>query len=262
MDGNAVSSIYQDIPTEIGKTYKLTFAFSPRPNIVDNKLNVKWGKTSVAQLDKSGEGLFDTDWQVYNYEIPSLCSSTRLSFDNLNETSDGLGSFIDAITLEESPSNLIANGSFETGKVDNDRLFTDWTVTGNIERLSSAPAFESDFGLAFNYGGKEANGSFSQTFATIPSAKYDLKFYSYENGNNEDALSFAQVQVNGGKTLVDKIVEASSKTWEPSTYSFVADSSSTTLKFSDRSTGNLDGTDFNLDNVSVTLSANQPACSR
>ncbi|AOX00751.1 hypothetical protein BJP34_16035 [Moorena producens PAL-8-15-08-1] len=102
LDGLAVSGIYQDIPTEAGKTYKLTFAFSPRPNVADNKLNVSWGDTTVAQLDKSGEGLWDTDWQVYTYDLKATSDSTRLSFDDLNETSDALGSYIDGVSVVET----------------------------------------------------------------------------------------------------------------------------------------------------------------
>jgi hypothetical protein len=97
---DAVTGIYQDIPTKPGKTYKLTFAFSPRPNVADNKLNVSWGDTTIAQLEKNGEGLTDTDWQVYTYYLKATSDSTRLSFDDLNETSDGLGTFIDAVSIE------------------------------------------------------------------------------------------------------------------------------------------------------------------
>ncbi|MEL7036609.1 MAG: DUF642 domain-containing protein [Cyanobacteria bacterium J06592_8] len=102
LDGLEVSGIYQDIPTEVGKTYKLTFAFSPRPDVVDNKLNVSWGDTTVAQLDKSGEGLSDTDWQVYTYNLKATSDNTRLSFDDLNETSDALGTYIDAVSVVET----------------------------------------------------------------------------------------------------------------------------------------------------------------
>ncbi len=102
LDGLEVSGIYQDIPTEPGKTYKLTFAFSPRPSVADNKLNVSWGDTTVVKLDKNGESLADTDWQVYTYYLKATDNKTRLSFDDLDETSDALGSFIDAVSLVQS----------------------------------------------------------------------------------------------------------------------------------------------------------------
>lgn len=99
LDSNGVSGIYQDIPTQPGQTYTLTFAFSARPNVAQNKLNVRWGDTLVAQLEKNGSGLWDTEWQVYSYELTATDSSTRLSFDDLDELSDGQGSYIDAVSL-------------------------------------------------------------------------------------------------------------------------------------------------------------------
>lgn len=100
LDSNQVTKIYQDIPTSVGKTYKLTFAFSPRPDILDNKLNVSWENTLVSELEKSGEGLSASVWEVYTYELKADSTSTRLSFDNLNETSDGLGSYFDAVKVQ------------------------------------------------------------------------------------------------------------------------------------------------------------------
>ena len=102
LDSRAVSKIFQDIPTKPGKTYTLTFAFSPRPDVAENKLNVSWGDTKVVQLDKSGEGIGDTVWQVYTYNLKATGNITRLSFDNLDETSNTVGSFIDSVSLVES----------------------------------------------------------------------------------------------------------------------------------------------------------------
>ncbi|MDY6782865.1 MAG: DUF642 domain-containing protein [Cyanobacteriota bacterium] len=95
-----VNSVYQDIPTEAGKTYTLSFAFSPRPDVADNKLNVSWGNTVLAQLSADGTGLTDTQWQTKTYTVQATGAKTRLSFDNLNETSDGLGSYLDDVKLE------------------------------------------------------------------------------------------------------------------------------------------------------------------
>ena len=103
LDSTAVTGIYQDIPTEVGRTYKLTFAFSPRAGVQDNKLNVHWGDIPVVQLGKSGSSLSNTKWQVYTYDVIATSPTTRLSFDDLNEKSDSLGAYIDAISVVAKP---------------------------------------------------------------------------------------------------------------------------------------------------------------
>ncbi|MBP0019000.1 MAG: DUF642 domain-containing protein [Cyanobacteria bacterium SBLK] len=102
LDSNRTTRIYQDITTTPGRTYKLTFAFSARPKIPDNRLNVRWGNTLVAQLSKNGTGLTDTQWQVYTYELQATAITTRLSFDNLNELSNVYGAFLDGVSLRQS----------------------------------------------------------------------------------------------------------------------------------------------------------------
>ncbi|MGB3510520.1 MAG: DUF642 domain-containing protein [Microcoleaceae cyanobacterium] len=99
LDSYSVSAIYQDIPTEAGKTYKLTFAFKANPKASENKLNVGWGDTVVANLNKTAT---DTEWEIYTYDRKATSTSTRLSFDNLDETSDGFGTYIDGVSVVET----------------------------------------------------------------------------------------------------------------------------------------------------------------
>lgn len=100
LDSHSTSQIYQEIPTEEDKTYTFSFAFSPRPGTWDNKLNAYWGNTLIEQLDKLGGELSETDWEVYRYGVKATSSTTRASFDNLNEKSDAVGSYVDAVSLE------------------------------------------------------------------------------------------------------------------------------------------------------------------
>ncbi|MGK7905515.1 MAG: hypothetical protein AB4352_29740 [Hormoscilla sp.] len=111
LDSTAISKIYQDIPTEVGKVYELTFAFSPRPHVEDNRLRVLWGGTLVADLKENGEGLSGTKWTEYSYKVLALCSSTRLSFDNLEETSNGGGSYIDKVSVTLAENQPVAPDS-------------------------------------------------------------------------------------------------------------------------------------------------------
>ncbi|NET45073.1 hypothetical protein [Okeania sp. SIO2B3] len=114
---NGLTRISQDIPTQEGQTYKLSFAFSPVPGVLDNKLNVYWQNELVVALDESGEGLSKNDWQVHDYCLEANSTNTILSFDNLNETPDDQGSYLDAVSVvanspECSPEkgNIIVSG--------------------------------------------------------------------------------------------------------------------------------------------------------
>lgn len=102
LDGDGVSGIYQDLTTVVGQLYKLTFAFSARPGVVDNKLNVLWGGVPVAALLADGANLGDTQWQTFSYDLLATSTTTRLSFDNFGEQSDSLGSYLDAVSVQES----------------------------------------------------------------------------------------------------------------------------------------------------------------
>ncbi|MBD2436540.1 DUF642 domain-containing protein [Nostoc sp. FACHB-110] len=99
LDSRAVSGIFQDLTTEIGKKYQLQFAFSPRPGVSQNLLNINWGGTLVDSLSASGVGLSDTNWRLYTYELVATSTTTRLSFNNFGELSNSLGTYIDAISV-------------------------------------------------------------------------------------------------------------------------------------------------------------------
>jgi len=249
LDGDAVSKIYQDIPTEVGKKYKLTFAFSPRPGVQDNKLNVYWGKTLVAKLSKNGKGSRDTKWKVYTYDdLKATSTRTRLSFDNLNEKSDTLGSYIDAISVTDSSKptnclpatkgkNLVVNGSFEVPVVH--YLGYPESVLG--WKLSAGLAIEIQAGIV----GAAKDGEqlveldslgvsgIYQDIPTKPGKTYKLTFaFSPRPSVVENKLN-----VSWGETKVvqlDKSGEGISYTdWEVYTYNLKATGHITRLSFDD-----------------------------
>lgn len=244
LDGNAVSKIYQDIPTEVGKTYKLTFAFSARPGVADNKLNVYWGNTLVAKLSKNGKGIADTDWEPYTYDdLKATSTSTRLSFDNLNEKSDTLGSYIDDIRVTDSSKpgkNLVVNGSFETpvikAGVEYLSSFLGW-------KLSAGPAIEimnppqagvvgaaKDGGQLVELDSRAVSKIF-QDIPTKPGKTYTLTFaFSPRPDVAENKLN-----VSWGDTKVvqlDKSGEGIGDTvWQVYTYNLKATGNITRLSF-------------------------------
>lgn len=91
--------IYQDIPTTIGKTYQLSFAFSPRPNTAagENILDVKWGGSPVTTLGPVAGG-GSISWSTYSYQVTATTTLTRVEFTDLgNPESDG--TFLDAVDV-------------------------------------------------------------------------------------------------------------------------------------------------------------------
>ncbi|BAZ48985.1 hemolysin-type calcium-binding protein [Nostoc sp. NIES-4103] len=99
LDSNGVTGIYQDLNTIVGQKYTLEFAFSPRPRVPQNILNVNWGGNLVTTLTANGTGLTNTSWQTFTYSLVATSSVTRLSFDNLNELSNSLGTYIDKVSV-------------------------------------------------------------------------------------------------------------------------------------------------------------------
>ncbi|MDY7016055.1 MAG: PEP-CTERM sorting domain-containing protein, partial [Cyanobacteriota bacterium] len=91
---------FQDVPTETGQTYRLSFYFSPRPNrpATDNEFQVSFG--NVFNLDfEAGAGGSGTDWQRFSTLVTANSDLTRLQFaytGNLNTS----GSYIDDVRLE------------------------------------------------------------------------------------------------------------------------------------------------------------------
>lgn len=96
---NSTTKISQKIATQVGKTYKLTFAFkaSYNPATVEHqKLNVHWGNELVEALDKLDS---ETPWEEKTYNLEAKSTETVLSFDNLNETPNSYGIHLDGVSL-------------------------------------------------------------------------------------------------------------------------------------------------------------------
>jgi hypothetical protein len=98
----ASSAIYQDLPTTAGGQYVLQFAFSPRPGVKDNRLEVKWNGTILDTLSASGAGRSTTNWQTSTYTVRATGKVTRLQFGD-RSASDSLGTFLDDVHVSMIP---------------------------------------------------------------------------------------------------------------------------------------------------------------
>jgi lysophospholipase L1-like esterase len=146
----------------------------------------------------------------------------------------------------------IVNGSFENG-------LTGWTVTNpdNLEVQSAAPYVPTDGGslVSFNSGNTAPIGALAQTFPTTVGQAYSLAFDAGAfSTNNNDQIMRARV-VGSGTLFTQNITitgpRNSNSRWLPQNFTFVANSSSATVSFTDLST-NTNSIDLLLDNVRVT----------
>jgi VCBS repeat-containing protein len=155
-----------------------------------------------------------------------------------------------SLTVNAVASGALVNGSFEAD-------FTGWTTTGNLFIQSSAPYTATDGSklVSLNAGNQEPNGTVSQSFGTVSGQTYTLAFDAgvfFFNTNPQKML----VTVNGTASLLSESITINgqgggSNRWIPQSFSFVADSASATLTFTDQS-ASTNGLDLLLDNVRIT----------
>lgn len=98
LDSSCSTGIYQDLATEPGQYYTITYAFSPRPGHPDNVLVVSWDGTVIATHSASGVGMSDTSWTVYTQAVFATSSTSRLTFSD-GSASDGHGTYLDAVSV-------------------------------------------------------------------------------------------------------------------------------------------------------------------
>lgn len=153
----------------------------------------------------------------------------------------------------------IVNGDFESGT-------TGWTLDGNVDVVGpSGGGFWFGAGsitengyraVAFNAGDSAPVGGVAQTFATTSRARYVVSFdFGASNCTMYgcDQSLFASILGRDGTTGLASMTAAGLSAGPLNTFSFgfVADGTSTTLRFADVATNNTVWLDGILDNVNV-----------
>jgi hypothetical protein len=99
MASDGPSSFYQDVPTQPGVHYRLTFRYSPHPNTAAsvNPFDVTFGQNTMSVAPAASS---DVDWKTTVLEITAEGPTTRLTFtDSAADTDHGLGAFLDMIEV-------------------------------------------------------------------------------------------------------------------------------------------------------------------
>ena len=161
------------------------------------------------------------------------------------------------VAASSANANIILNGNFESGAFG-----PDWTSTGNVQVTGPvADAFyfgggsaakNGNFLVAFNSGQAAPNGVVSQTFGTSQGTEYAVTF---DFGATSGGMQQIMADILGANGSVVKSFGATGmnapadlKTF---TFSFIANSNASTLRFSDFSGNNSINQDGLLDNVAV-----------
>ena len=98
--GSASVRIYQDLEINPYSHSTLSYAWSPRPGYLDNKLEVYWNGFLLKTHSDSGIGEINTSWNLETLTnlTPSPTGITRLEFIEVG-TPDALGMFLDCVSV-------------------------------------------------------------------------------------------------------------------------------------------------------------------
>jgi len=93
-------SISQILNTVPGRTYTVSFAFSPRPGKgeAENILGVRWDGSIIDTKSRSGIGKSDTDWSKHDYEVVASSYLSHVHFED-HGTPNSEGTFLDDVQV-------------------------------------------------------------------------------------------------------------------------------------------------------------------
>lgn len=153
-------------------------------------------------------------------------------------------------------ANLITNGNFESG-------LSGWTTTGHVATAvfsgtyfgGGSNARDGTTMIAFNAGDSSANGVLSQAFATTVGATYTVTF-DYGTNTGTQSILWGAYSATSAVLASNVITDTNaSGLLDTYTYTFLATTTSTTLRFTDVSGNNTVSIDGLIDNVSVNANA-------
>jgi hypothetical protein len=100
LDVNTCDTISQTLTTVSGIRYSVRYAYSARPGVVDNRVEVRWNGQLISSASANGTGLTNPSWIYYSTEVQATGTSTALTFANV-DACDGVGSFLDDVSVTE-----------------------------------------------------------------------------------------------------------------------------------------------------------------
>lgn len=108
LDSYHPTKIWQNIATVPTQQYSLTFKYSPRPGVNDNRVQVKLNDANLgAELAADGSANGQTDWQLITRTFTATSALSKIEFAD-GSVDNGLGGYIDDVRLSCVPSQNTA----------------------------------------------------------------------------------------------------------------------------------------------------------
>ena len=215
--------------TNTGGTLTLTFA----AGVTNAQVNEVMQAIQYANSSDAPPASVQIDWTFNDQNSGAQGSGGAL--DVTGSTTVNITAVNDAPVIERP--NLLVNGDLETGDL------TGWTTTGTVTNTGGNH-------LRFGEGNVAGPHSASQSFTTVVGQTYTLTFQWRDD--SASANQSLQIEVDGATNLLTNNRNSSTagSSYVTYTYSFVADSTTSTLTFTDTSASSV-GVDGYIDNVAV-----------
>jgi hypothetical protein len=222
----------------------------PAPGVLQNDTDAQNNplRAVIETGARVGSVVLNPDGGFVYTPAPNHVGSDSFTYRAMDAT---LSSAITTVTIQvnEAVIGALANGGFESG-------FSGWTTSGNIDIRSATPyvAREGSQLVAFNTNQRTPNGLLTQAFPTNSGQNYTLRFEMGVLAYNTDQ-QILQVTATGTNELLSRTITINGLgggaiRWAPQVFTFVANSSATTLRFRDISTTS-NALDLLLDDVRV-----------
>ena len=131
LDSYGNSAMAQNVNTDSGKNYKLSFEYSPRQNYAadTNGIEVYWNGQRLDTITQGGKG--QNAWQNFEYDVQGAGGdATRLEFRAVG-TSDNVGGFIDDVVVTEANAALQGGQSLGASQLKEEAFLKMDTAIGH-----------------------------------------------------------------------------------------------------------------------------------
>lgn len=187
-------------------------------------------------------------FQHYHFVFTADASATTLKFTNIGLGNAAADQVIDSVIIAPALNPVtLANANFETGPFNADGTVSGWTVGGNNRVADNAEgATSGTHSAALSSGASSQGDTLSQSFSTVPGKMYTVDFDAGIFGKRGGNPLQLQVQVLGSGTLLNQTITPpdagtftpTSVTFQHYHFTFTANSSTATLRFTSVGTAN------------------------